>query len=237
MKSILEKRGRVVHCVALVEDDVQIRRRLESALKNHTELDIVGSVGSCAEARDLLSKRLPDVMLIDLGLPDGNGLDLIREISSHSPSVRILVITVFGDEQTVISAISAGATGYLLKTTPPQQVAESVQMVLDGGSPISPAAANFVLRRLKETVPAQPEGKPTPLLTVKEREILQSIAKGFTYAEIAHVQEITVNTVAFHIKNIYQKLAVRSRAEAVYEAAELGLINVGSASRGDRHRE
>lgn len=219
--------------IALVEDDVQIRRRLESALQNHMHLDIIGSVGTCAEAREVLKKRLPDVMLIDLGLPDGNGLDLIREISSHSPSVRILVLTVFGDEHTVISAISAGATGYLLKTTPPQQVAESVQMVLDGGSPISPAAANFVLRRLKDSIPAQPADKTTPLLTLKEREILQAIAKGFTYAEIAHAQQISVNTVAFHIKNIYQKLAVRSRAEAVFEAAELGLIHVGTPIRRD----
>lgn len=215
--------------VALVEDDALVRKRLETALTDYADFDIVGSVGSCGEARELLKRQLPDVILIDLGLPDGSGLDLIREISSHSPSVRILVITVFDDEQTVISAIRAGATGYLLKNTQPQQVAESVQMVLDGGSPISPGAANFVLKRLKEIPPVQPANEESPILTAKEREILQFIAKGFNYAEIANRQEISVNTVAFHIKNIYRKLAVHSRSEAVFEAAELGLISLGQA--------
>lgn len=219
--------------IALVEDDALVRKRFETALTNYADFDIVGSVGSCSEARELLKRQLPDVILIDLGLPDGSGLDLIREISAHSPSVRILVITVFGDEQTVISAIRAGATGYLLKNTQPQQVAESVQMVLDGGSPISPAAANFVLKRLKENPTFQTASEESPNLTAREREILQFIAKGFNYAEIANRQQISVNTVAFHIKNIYKKLAVHSRSEAVFEAAELGLISLGQAPNVD----
>lgn len=218
-------------CVALVEDDALVRMSLETALTSHTELEIVGSVGTCAEARQLLAQRAPDVMLVDLGLPDGSGLELIDEISRNAPATRTLVITVFGDEHAVISAIRAGATGYLLKNTPPQQIAESVLMVLEGGSPISPAAANFVLKRLKESSPAPSAPAVSTTLTLTEKTVLQYIAKGFNYAEIAKAQRTSVNTVAFHIKNIYQKLAVHSRSEAVFEAAALGLISIGHAPK------
>ena len=215
------------HKIALVEDNVTVRSLLERAIAEQPELRWVGSAGTCAEARQLLALESPDVILIDLGLPDGSGLDLIREIARDTPSTRILVSTVFGDERTVIDAVSAGATGYLLKNTPPAQVLDSIRQVLAGGSPISPTAAHFVLKRLQDSAALREAEPPESPLSPRETEVLQLVAKGFSYSEVAEMKELSVNTVACHIKRIYQKLAVHSRAEAVFEAAELGLISVG----------
>ncbi len=221
------------HSVLLVEDDAAVRHRLARAVDNHPHLVVQAAVGTCAEARACVLAQPPAVLLTDLGLPDGSGIDLIRQVHRDFPDIAILVITVFGDEAHVIGALEAGASGYLLKDGHADYIGQSILQLVNGGSPISAAIARHLLKRFQVTAVQptatevmEPESAEiTPQLTDREREILQLVAKGFTFREIAATLTISAHTVAAHIKQIYRKLAVHSRSEAVYEAVNLGLLN------------
>jgi DNA-binding NarL/FixJ family response regulator len=220
----------VAHTVLLVEDDDATRARLARAITLDGGLALVGAAASCREAREMLAGGAPDVLLVDLGLPDGSGIDLIRECKRVAAGTEAMVITVFGDEQHVVSAIEAGASGYLLKDGSNTYIADSVRALLNGGSPISPAIARHLLRRFQAPVPAERDahGAEAPGLTDREHEVLALLVKGFTFAEIGDLLGISAHTVTTHVKHIYGKLAVRSRAEAVYEALQLGIVKSGS---------
>lgn len=217
------------HRVLLIEDDVPIRERLCAALCSGGEFEVVG-VGDLACARASLVSRPPDLIISDLRLPDGLALGLLSEAREHLPGVEILVISVMGDEATIVAAIAAGASGYLLKDAMPDDIRATALEVLAGGSPISPSIARFIVRRAREggIVPLaqiQPH-EDAPRLTPRELDILWGIAKGLTYNEIANRLEISPNTVPTHIKAIYRKLHVGTRGEAVYEAIQHGLITL-----------
>jgi DNA-binding NarL/FixJ family response regulator len=175
------------------------------------------------EARALLAAEAPAILVTDLGLPDGHGLELIREARARSPAPEILVISVFCDEDHVLAAITAGAGGYLLKDALPQDIVGAVQEVLRGNSPLSPAIARLVLRQLRTPNPAGPEA---PRLTPREVDILHAIAKGLTYQEVAASLGLSSATVPNYVKSIYRKLQVTSRGEAVYEALQQRLIRL-----------
>jgi len=216
------------HTVLLVEDDPVTRARLAQAIESTPELELVGAAGSVIEAREQLRRGAPRVLLTDLGLPDGSGLDLIRQVDGD-PGTDAMVITVFGDEKNLVAALEAGATGYLLKDSSNADIGEEVMRLIAGGSPISAKIARYLVRRF------QPEaGKPAnapadaPQLTDREQEVLERMAKGFNYSEVAKLLQMSPNTVTSHIKNIYRKLAVHSRAEAVFEASQLGLLSMKS---------
>ena len=218
----------------IVEDDPATGARLADMIGRESDLCVSGLADCCAQAVRMLDGGVHDVMLTDLGLPDGSGLDLIRKVHREYPDIETMVITVFGDESHVMAAIEAGATGYLLKDGSPSYVAASIRDLLAGGSPISPAIARHMLRRFvgtparsaRDEVMRPAQNGPRIQLTPKEVEVLQQIAKGFSYAEIAETLSVSVHTVTTHIKHLYRKLAVRSRTEAVFEAVQLGLINV-----------
>jgi DNA-binding NarL/FixJ family response regulator len=211
------------HAVLLVEDDAHTRRRLAEVIASNAALRLEAAVESCAEARAALSREAPAVLLTDLGLPDGSGLDLIRETRVLTAPPLAMVITVFGDEATVLSAIEAGASGYLLKDGTPDDVSEAIAQLLAGGSPISPSIARHLIRRFQSAAPA-PGAAHAPHLTERETEVLALISKGFSVAEIAKLLAISAHTVATHVRAIYRKLEVSSRGEAVFEALHLGLI-------------
>jgi len=213
------------HRVLLVEDEAHARARLARAVQAHAQLELVGSVGSCAEARRALESA-PDVLLTDLKLPDGSGLELIRELRASGSKTLPMIITVFGDEPNVLAAIEAGAMGYLLKDAAADSVGDAIHELLVGGSPLSPAIARHVLRRfqgLEAPVEADPDA---PRLSQREREILVRIVRGFSYKEIAGQLTVSTHTVATHVRSIYRKLSVHSRSEAVYEALQLGLVKL-----------
>jgi DNA-binding NarL/FixJ family response regulator len=212
------------HRVLLVEDDAPTREHLARAVEAHPALALVGRAECVAEARELLSRGAPDVLLTDLGLPDGNGIELIRELRRTSPGSAAMVITTFGDEKTVIAAIEAGASGYLLKDGSFEEIGAALVELVAGGSPISPSIARHLLRRLQRE-DAEPKGD-APHLTQREHEILTLIAKGFSFPEIAGLLSISSHTVTTHVRHIYEKLEVTSRASAVYEAVQLGLIRL-----------
>jgi DNA-binding NarL/FixJ family response regulator len=219
--------------VLIVEDEPEFRMRFKQIVESEPTLELVGVAANKREAQELIDQTKFDVMLIDLGLPDGNGTDLIRQVSAKRPDVDIMVVTVFGDEQHVVSAIEAGATGYILKDSTAADVVSCIRLLRAGGSPVSPVVARSVLRAIRNRmgVPGTttrpsgggsgPENNP---LSARETEILQLLAKGMSFNEIGEILGISPHTVTAHIKKIYRKLAVHSRGEAVYEATQMGLL-------------
>lgn len=218
--------------IVLVEDDNATRRRLADAISAYGQFQLMQTCNCFADASAFLNKQLPDVLLTDLGLPDGSGLDLIRQVRKVSASVEIMVVTVFADEKNVVSALEAGATGYLLKDATIKNIGDAINQLITGYSPLSPAIARHVLKRfsnpqspVKPSPPAM-EATNAALITEREKQVLEYIAKGFSYKETAELLGNSVHTVSSHAKKIYQKLAVKSRSEAVFEAIQLGIINM-----------
>lgn len=210
------------HRVLLVEDDEHTRQRLARIVGGLPALSLVAEVGTLADARTALATLHPTLLLVDLGLPDGEGAQLIREACT-ADDVQAMVITVFGDEQHVVNAIRAGATGYLLKDAGAQDIGRAITDLLAGGSPISPSVARYLLSHVLQPL-AAPAADPLPRFSGRESDILNLVAKGLAYAEIGHALGISINTVGTHIKQIYRKLSVSSRGEAVYEAGQLGML-------------
>lgn len=211
--------------VMVVEDDPAFLTRFSGIVACDPDFELFAAVGDLASARQALSKVAPDVLLVDLGLPDGSGVGLIREMASRYPATDIMVITVFNDEDHVLASIEAGATGYILKDSMPEEFVELIRQLRAGGSPISPVIARQLLKRFKPKLPVPPAGQSAEAaLSARESEVLSYIAKGFSFAEIACLLGISPHTVTTHVKNIYQKLAVHSRGEAVYEASRMGLV-------------
>ena len=216
------------HRVLVVEDDPPTRRHLARAIEAHPDLNLVQAAGSVAEGRAALAEQQPDVLLTDLGLPDGSGIELIRATREVAPKAVSMAVTALGDEKTVISAIEAGAAGYLLKDGSLDEIGGAVMELVAGGSPISPSIARHVLRRLhrEDHTPTDANDGEVPTLTTREHEVLTLIAKGFSFPEIAELLKISAHTVTTHVRHIYEKLEVNSRGSAVYEAVNLGLIQM-----------
>ena len=214
--------------ILLVEDEAHTRHMLEQAINAHAQCHVMAAVGTLKDALKILETSQPDVLLVDLGLPDGDGTDLIRDIYRRGYSTEVMVITVFGDERHVIRAIEAGATGYILKDAMTDDICTSIMQLVDGGSPISAPIARHLLGRFRETSQENPNDGAAgiPALTRREQEVLSQLARGFSFPEISEILSISPHTVASHVKHIYRKLSVRSRSEAVYEAMQLGLIDI-----------
>jgi len=221
--------------IIIVEDEPEFRRRFAQIIDSEPTMRLAGVAANKREAQALIDREDFDVMLIDLGLPDGTGIDLIRSVSQRKPDVDIMVVTVFGDEQHVVSSIEAGATGYILKDSTPADVISCIRLLRAGGSPVSPVVARSVLRAIRSrmgggaaaggpTAPARTPSAENNPLSARETEILQLLAKGMSFNEIGEILGISPHTVTAHIKKIYRKLAVHSRGEAVYEASQMGLL-------------
>ena len=216
--------------ILVVDDDEAFRESVCAAIARDDAMVLAAQAGSVARAREAIVRGNFDVALVDLGLPDGNGIDLIREIAQTRPETDVMVITVFGDEAHVLASIEAGATGYLLKRSLADTLGATVRELRAGGSPISPVIARQLLQRFKRgaAVAAAASAATAVVddggLSEREREVLLFIAKGFTVGEIANMLHLSAHTVATHVKHIYRKLAVHSRTEAVYEAGRMGLL-------------
>lgn len=227
--------------VLIVEDDLATREFFADSVSRCDTLRLVASVGSCDEARALIadSALAIDILLTDLALPDGSGLDLIRLAGRLRPACEALVISMFGDEDSVLSSVEAGALGYIQKDFTPDNIAHTILEMKAGASPISPMIARRVLAKYRalqagerETAAPEPIAMPPgdaraagrALLSAREQEVLELIARGFSYTEISRLKAVSVHTIQSHIKNLYTKLAVHSKSEAVYEATRLGLL-------------
>lgn len=208
--------------IAIVEDDPMVRQYFQGIIAMEPSYQILGMAPDIASA-DVLLDQSPDLFLLDIGLPDGLGYDLVPRIKAQT-SAKALIISTFGDRDTVVKAIMAGADGYLLKDSTPQVILDGIAATLEGGAPVSPAAAIYLLGFLRaEPEPPGPVAvHPENRLSQRETELLQAFAKGQSYKEAARTLGISPHTVGTHVKSIYRKLEVNSRSDAVREAFRTG---------------
>jgi DNA-binding NarL/FixJ family response regulator len=211
---------------AIVEDDPASRKMIVSLLQADPDYIVVAELAEGKAAIAALARLALDIALVDIGLPDISGIDVIRSLKSLHPQCNVLVITTFGDEKTVTSALEAGADGYLLKGTALEELKRDIRALRDGGSPLSPMIARKLLNRLQtRAADERAESAAETTLTPREHEILDMIAKGFSYAETSKICGISPATVHSHLKSVYRKLEVHSKTEAVYEARRRKLIH------------
>ncbi len=210
------------YSVFIVEDDPVTLKVLIKVVEKEPQLTLAGTASSYSEARATLDCQ-PNILLADIGLPDGSGIDLIQKAKRECPDTEIMVISSYGDESHVVEAIEAGATGYILKDKSLASVAPHILSLMKGDSPISPGIARYLLRRFQQE-PEQEVEEQTPKLTEREESVLTLIAKGCSRAEAAETLGMSQHTVTTHIKHIYRKLSVHNRTEAVFEAYQMGLI-------------
>ncbi len=211
---------------AIVEDDPASRKMIVSLLQADPDYVVVAELAEGKAAIAALAHLALDIALVDIGLPDISGIDVIRSLKSLHPQCNVLVITTFGDEKTVTSALEAGADGYLLKGTALEELKRDIRALRDGGSPLSPMIARKLLNRLQtRAADEKAESAAETTLTPREHEILDMIAKGFSYAETSKICGISPATVHSHLKSVYRKLEVHSKTEAVYEARRRKLIH------------
>ncbi len=218
--------------VFVVEDQTKILKNQLKLLEASTELSIIGTALSGETALEEVRRLKPDVLLLDLGLPRMSGIDVTRAVKAEFPQIEILIFTIFDEEDKVLEAVQAGASGYLLKGTTADRMIEAIKEVCAGGTVIQPSLARRLLKhfRVPETVPAtapvlqeEPEGKK---LSARESEILQLIAKGVSNNEAAQLLGLSKATIRTHLEHIYRKLEVTNRVEAVTEGLRKGIIQV-----------
>ena len=219
--------------IAIIEDNPEFLATFKQIIANTIDLSVLAVATDCASARKMLQGKAADVLLVDLGLPDGSGLELIREASQRWPSCDVMVVSVFGNQQNVLAALAAGATGYLLKDGDAGDLAEQIRILKAGGSPISPVIARQLLAHLNGNSPIETtlvieqkatEAHAEDLLSAQEKLVLTLASKGYNYDEVAARLEISRHTVATYVKRCYKKLQVNSKSEAIYEARKHGLV-------------
>lgn len=217
--------------VLIVEDDPRCRGALAQAVRDAPGLRLAGEAGDVADGLHLLDATRPDVLLVDIGLPSGSGLTLIRHARATLPHCETMVVTVFADEQGVLACIQAGATGYLLKDAHSMDIVQEIHALCAGGSPISPAIARRLLQRVggRDDAATPPSGngppaEPPTSLSPQEQAVLAYSAKGYSFDEIARLMSLSRHTVETYVKRIYRKLQVHSKTEALFEARAQGLM-------------
>ena len=210
----------------ILEDFKDTRIWLNEVLQESFTNIAIAEAATLSQARNHLQQQQFDLALIDISLPDGNGIEIIQEINKQSPTTYCVVATIFDDDQHIFPALKAGAQGYLLKEQPKEQFINSLRGLLNGEPPLSPAIARKILRHFQTQPTNNQFTASTSDLSEREQEILTLIAKGLRRGEIALMLGISPHTVASHIKTIYGKLNVSSRAEATVEALRMGLLKM-----------
>jgi DNA-binding NarL/FixJ family response regulator len=208
--------------ILIADDHPLFRKGMRALLGAMPDIEVVGESASGQEAVDRATALQPDMVLMDLQMPGGSGLAAVREITSTSPHIRVLVVTLFEDDDSVFAAIQAGARGYILKDTGEEEMMRAIRAVGDGEAIFSPAIATRLMDYFSASRAVIPEAV-FPELTEREREILGRIARGETNAQIAEQLTVSLKTVRNHVSNIYSKLQVADRAQAVIRAREAGL--------------
>ena len=219
--------------VAVLEDEAHVRKMFEAAIAADPGLQLTFSAQTVAQAQALAQTHAAQVYLVDLGLPDADGREFIRWVTENQPGASVMVVTVFGDDERIVSSFAAGAVGYLLKDAPAEEITQHIAELVGGGSPISPSVARRMLQHFmaQQAPVVSPASPPTVVqesaeqaLSPREYEVLCLIEKGLTYDEIAQILGITWHTVTGYLRRVYRKLEVKSRGEAVFEARQRGLL-------------
>lgn len=207
--------------ILVADDDAEFRQGLQALLSTVERVNVIGEAATGAEAVVRASASQPDLVLMDLSMPDINGIEATRAITSGSPHIAVLMLTMFEDDESVLAAMRAGARGYILKGAARAEIVRAIEAATEGGVIFSPGVARRVLSRLALTEP-QAEA-PFPQLTTRERDILTRVARGLNNDAIARELTISAKTVRNHVHNIYSKLQIQSRAEAIAQARDAGL--------------
>ncbi|HEU4595596.1 MAG TPA: response regulator transcription factor [Pyrinomonadaceae bacterium] len=207
--------------VAIIEDLRQIREGLATLIEMTQGFRCTGRFGSVEEALAGISRDVPDVVLSDIGLPGMNGIEGVRILKERYPQLVVLMLSVYEDDERIFDALCAGATGYLLKKTPPARLIESLKEAFDGGAPMSPEVARRVITLFRDFRPPQ---RADYDLTPHETRLLKLLVEGHNYKTAAFELNVSVNTVSFHLKKIYEKLQVHSKSEAVAKALRDHLV-------------
>lgn len=206
--------------VVIVEDDEQIRAGISSLLQSTNGFALNGAFGDCRSVLKNLDDILPDVFLMDISMPGMSGIECVDKIKSVYPLANIIMLTVYDDDKQIFDSLRAGASGYILKRTPLEEILEAIRDVNSGGAPMTPSIAKRVLNFFNVTGKKLNEYN----LTQREKEILQELVNGSSYKKIAGTLFISLDTVRSHIKNVYQKLHVSSKSEAVAKALKDNLF-------------
>jgi DNA-binding NarL/FixJ family response regulator len=207
--------------VGIIEDQPKIREGLKSLIDGTEGYRCVGSFGSMEEALAKIDRELPDVLLVDIGLPGMSGIEGIRRLKDQHPKLAMLMLTVYDDDRRIFDALCAGASGYLLKKTPPARLLECLKEVVAGGAPMSPEVARRVVALFREIRPPEQAGHQ---LTPHEIRILTLLVEGHNYKTAADELGVSINTVRFHMRSIYEKLQVHSKSEAVSKALRSRIV-------------
>lgn len=212
--------------ILIVEDSEPTRLHLEKAIAQGKLFNVIASVGNYITAVEAIQNLSPDILLTDLDLPDGNGVDLIMLFRSTAIDKGLaIVISVFADSTHVMEALKAGASGYLLKGDDYININSAISKMLEGGVPISPSIARYLLDELAlSPIKRVMSSNKKRLLTPRETEVLKLVSKGYTLKEVAVLLEVSPHTIKDHISHIYQKLAVNNKMQAVHEATAQGII-------------
>ncbi len=212
MLSVVMSSGNIPIRISIVEDDASARDILASLVDNAPGFTCISSHGDAESALVALPDLKPDVVLMDINLPGQSGIECVRQLKPQLQTSQFLMLTVYKDANHIFEALAAGATGYLIKNTSARELLGAIQEVCRGGSPMSSNIARKVVQSFQAAAPVKSEADD---LTVREREVLELLAEGQLYKEIAGVLNISVTTVCTHIRRIYEKLHVRSRGQAV----------------------
>ena len=207
--------------VAIVEDQREVREGLGALINGTRGFSCVAGYRTMEDALESMGSVAPDVMLVDIGLPGMSGIEGIRILREQFADTPILALTIYDDDDRVFEALCAGASGYLLKNTPPARLLESLAEAVQGGAPMSPEVAQRVVRLFREF---RPPDRASYHLTPQETELLKLLVDGHHYKTAADAMDISVNTISFHLKNIYVKLRVHSKSEAVAKALREHLV-------------
>jgi DNA-binding NarL/FixJ family response regulator len=216
--------------VLLVDDDGLMRAGLRAVLSTDDRLQVVGEAADGREAIAATRRLAPRVVLMDVRMPDMDGITATREIVRLAPEARVLMLTTFSDDDYVLGALRAGASGFMLKRTQPEELIAAIHTIAAGESLLSPTVTTTVIDRLaREPEPDPAVGRKLRLLTPRERDVLLLIARGLTNAEIAASLQVEESTVKTHVKRILSKLNLRDRVQAVIFVYESGLVRAGEA--------
>lgn len=208
--------------VAIVEDQERLREGLAALLGDVAEFRIAGTYGSMEQALAVLLHAPPAIVLADIGLPGISGIEGVRRLRERHPDVLALMLTVHADDERVFEAVCAGASGYLLKDTPPERLVEALRELASGGAPMTPEIARKVVRMFQRIAPPREQAH---CLSEREVQVLQALAEGHSYKTAARAFGLSIDTVRFHIRGIYAKLHVHSKSEAVLAALRRGIVH------------
>ncbi|HEV3478513.1 MAG TPA: response regulator transcription factor [Gaiellaceae bacterium] len=215
--------------VLLVDDDDLMRAGLRSVLASDESIEVAGEAADGRDALDRIRELRPDVALMDIRMPDMDGISATREVLAAEPEVKVVVLTTFEDDDYIFDALSAGASGFLLKRTKPEELIAAIHTVADGDSLLSPSVTRRVIDRMATQPAAAVSGARLEALTPREREVLELVGRGLSNREIAEAFFIEESTVKTHVKRILMKLGLRDRVQAVILAYETGVIRPGTA--------